>query len=50
MRAIIEPPPGPDWTPPPLWKRLAWFAGIAVASVMVTGVVAYGMKALLPTY
>jgi hypothetical protein len=50
MRAIIEPPPGPDWTPPPLWKRLAWFAAIALASVVVTGVVAYGMKALLPTY
>ncbi len=50
MRAIIEPPPGPDWTPPALWKRLAWFAGIALASVGVTALVAYGMKALLPTY
>jgi len=48
MRPIIEPPPGPDWRPPPLWRRLAWFAGIAFASATAAMIVAYGMKALLP--
>jgi hypothetical protein len=31
----------------PLWRRLAWFFGIAVASAGVTAAVAYGLKALL---
>jgi hypothetical protein len=31
------------------WRRLAWFFGIAAASAAVTAVVAYGLKALLPT-
>lgn len=31
----------------PLWKRLAWFFGIAVASASATALVAYGMRALL---
>lgn len=30
--------------PEPLWKRLAWMAGIWVASVLALGVVAYGLK------
>lgn len=34
-------------TPSPLWKRLAWFFGIAVASSLSTAVVAYGLRALL---
>ncbi len=33
--------------PGPLWKRLAWFFGIAVASSLATAVVAYGLRALL---
>jgi len=33
----------------PLWKRLAWFFGIAAASAGVTAAVAYALKALLPT-
>ncbi len=47
MPAIIEPPPGPDEAPAPLWKRLGWFIGIALASTLATAVVAYAMKALL---
>ena len=31
----------------PLWRRLAWFFGIAGASALATVVVAYGLKALL---
>ena len=31
----------------PLWKRLAWFVGIALASTTATALVAYGLKALL---
>jgi predicted cobalt transporter CbtA len=50
MPAIIEPPPEPRAPLAPLWKRLAWFAGIAVASTLGVAIVAYGMKALLPSY
>jgi len=48
MPAIIEGPPEPNAPSPPLWKRLAWFVGIALASVVMTAAVAYGLKALLP--
>ena len=48
MPAIIEGPPEPGAPAAPLWRRLAWFAAIAVASVVVTAAVAYGLKALLP--
>jgi hypothetical protein len=33
--------------PGPLWRRLAWFFGIAVASSAVTVAVAYALKSLL---
>jgi hypothetical protein len=49
MPAIIEGPPEPDDPPRPLWRRLSWFFAIALASAMAAGLVAYGMKALLPT-
>ncbi len=48
MPAIIDGPPGRDDPPRPLWRRLAWFAGLALASGLATAIVAYGLKALLP--
>ncbi|WP_340644912.1 DUF2474 domain-containing protein [Phenylobacterium sp.] len=50
MPAIIDPPPDPGAPLAPLWKRLAWFSGIAVASTTVVALVAYAMKAVLPSY
>ena len=47
MPAIIEPPPEPGAPLAPLWKRLAWFVGLAIAASTTTALVAYGMKALL---
>jgi hypothetical protein len=47
MRAIIEPPPEPGAAVAPLWKRLAWFAGLAVMGAGVTAAVAYAMRLLL---
>ena len=47
MRAIIEPPPEPDAPLEPLWKRLSWFAGLAIGAALVTAGVAYLLKALL---
>lgn len=48
MRAIIEPPPEPGAAQAPLGRRLAWFAGIALAASAATAAVAYALKALLP--
>ena len=50
MPAIIEGPPEPGSPPAPLWRRLAWFVGLAVAAALATAVVAYAMKALLPVH
>ncbi len=50
MRDIIERPPEPGAPRGPLWKRIGWFVGLAVASTVVTALVAYGLKALLPAY
>jgi hypothetical protein len=48
MRAfIIEPPPEAGTPRAPLWRRLAWFAGLALASAGATAAVAYLLKALL---
>jgi hypothetical protein len=49
MPAIIEGPPEPGAPQAPLWRRLAWFVGIAIASVTIVAAAAYGLKALLPT-
>ena len=50
MPAIIERPPGPDAPASPLWRRLAWMAAIAFSAMLATALVAYGLKALLPTH
>ena len=47
MPAIIDGPPEPGDPPPPLWRRLAWFAGLALASALATALVAYGLKMML---
>jgi hypothetical protein len=47
MRDIIERPPAPGEAVPPLWKRLAWFAGLAAAACAATIALAYLLKALL---
>ena len=50
MPAIIEGPPEPGAAERrPLWKRLGWFFGLALASAVAMALVAYGLKALLPT-
>jgi hypothetical protein len=50
MPAIIEGPPGPDAAPRPLWKRLAWFAGLAVGASVATALIATALEALLPSH
>jgi hypothetical protein len=50
MPAIIEGPPGPHAAPRPLWKRLAWFAGIAIAASLATALMATTLEALLPSH
>ena len=47
MRAIIEPPPEPGAPLAPLWKRLGWFFGLAIAAMVGTAAVAYALRALL---
>ena len=48
MPAIIEGPPERGDPQSSLLRRLAWFAGLALASGLATALVAYGLKALLP--
>jgi hypothetical protein len=47
MRDIIERPPEPGAPLAPLWKRLAWFVGLAIAAALATATVAYALRALL---
>ena len=47
MRDIIERPPEPGTPPPPLWKRLAWFAGLSLTGAVSCAAIAYAMKLLL---
>ena len=45
--SIIDPPPEPGAPAAPLGKRLAWFAGLAIASGAGAALVAFLLKALL---
>lgn len=44
--AMVPPRPG---TPPPLWRRLAWMAGIWLASTGALLVVAWLLRLVLKT-
>ncbi|HTI66075.1 MAG TPA: hypothetical protein VL460_00865 [Caulobacteraceae bacterium] len=44
MRAVGPPDDGAAGL---LWKRLAWFFGIAMAAGAATAAVAYGLRAVL---
>ena len=50
MPAIIEDPPAPGAGEPPLWKRWIWFIAIALGAALATALVAYALKAVLPTH
>jgi hypothetical protein len=43
----IEGPPEPGAPAPPLWKRLAWFFGLALLAAMAAILAAYAMKAAM---
>lgn len=49
MAIMVEPvgPPDPGEELGPIWKRLAWFAGIALASVAGVAAMAYLLRAFL---
>ena len=49
MPAIIEGPPGPRAPRRPLWRRLAWFFGLAGGAALATAIAAEGLRALLPS-
>ena len=48
MPTSIKGPPEPGAPEPPLWSKLAWFVGLAVASGAAVAAAAYAMKALIP--
>jgi hypothetical protein len=50
MPVTIEGPPEPGAPARPLWRRLAWFVGLALASSAATVLVAYALRALLPSH
>ena len=39
--------PEPEAAPSPLWRRLAWFLALWIASVLALGVVVYVIKLAL---
>lgn len=47
MPPIIEPPPEPGEPGRPLFSRLAWFVGLALAGAGATAAVAYLLRGLL---
>jgi hypothetical protein len=46
---IIEGPPEPGAPREALWRRLAWFFGLALAAALATALGAFSLRALLPT-
>ncbi len=48
MPPIIKGPPDPGAPARPLWHRLAWFFGLALAAGGATALIAYGLRVLLP--
>jgi len=47
MRPIIEPPPEAGAPLAPLWRRLAWFIGLAAGSALGVATVAWALRGLL---
>jgi hypothetical protein len=47
MRDIIEGPPRDHEPLGPLWKRIAWFAGLAIVGAGSTAAIAYALRLLL---
>lgn len=47
MRDIIERPPERGEALPPLWKRLAWFGGLAMTGALSCAAIAYALRLLL---
>lgn len=47
MPDFIQHPPGRGAALPPLWKRLAWFTGLALTGAFSCAAIAYALKLLL---
>jgi hypothetical protein len=47
MPPIIEGPPEEGAPPRPLGKRLLWFVGLWLASLLAVAAVAYALRALI---
>lgn len=49
MPLTIEPvgPPGEDEPPRPVWVKLGWFFGLALASAALVAALAYLLRALI---
>ena len=50
MPAIIEGPPAPDAPRSPLWRRLSWFCGLALAAGLASALAAGALELLLPAH
>lgn len=48
MRDATERSPDSGASLPPLWKRVAWFGGLALTGAASCAAIAYALKLLLP--